>query len=410
MPVPARRRRTLLTALAASALLPGCASLAPRTNPGRSTALMKDVGAVRSAVEIRRRADALVPSMGAFIEDTADRIRAASPDPMVRRRALRLKIDLVPVTLRAGFQPDPVAAALDLWLLSYQLEDCFDAGTGPCDFGPQQTIAVAAARAERTAFDTQFTEVTLNPSALERERELVRSAARRYPLQQEESLRNRHSITDELTKAMAVEGLDPFEMLGDVSVTLENLSSRIAIYIDTAARVARWQAELLAEDVVTWPAIDHALGNVDRMSASVDHVATTLSPEFLTGLVERPVDAVHRERLAAMGDIDRQRVETLRFVADQRKALVDTLVASLMAGVEQQRVAALADIRKERVETLDEVERLRRDLIKDGFGEGRDLVDYAVWRLAEVLGAALLLGAALTWVVGRSLRKAHSAP
>jgi hypothetical protein len=400
------QHRCLLALLALSTgLLPGCASLAPKTDPGRATALMQDVGARRSAVEIRERTDTLVPPLVAFVEDTADQIRAEASDPAVRRQALQLKIDLVPVILRAGFQPDPVAAALDLWLLSYQLEDCFDAGTGPCDFGPQQEIAKAAAGNLRETFDRLFEEVTINPSALERERTLVRDTASRYPLQHQESIRRRRTITEELTKVMDVGGLTPFEVLGDVSTTIASLSRRLTIYVDETARLARWHAELLAEDVVTWPTIDRALGDVDRMSASVDRVANTLSPEFLTGLVDRPLDVVREERQAAMDDVDHQRVLTLQYVSKEREALVENLIASLMTGIDEQRVAALADLRSERLETLDEIERLRLALITDSFDESRRLVDHVAWRLAQLLTGVLVLGAALVWALRRYPRK-----
>jgi hypothetical protein len=132
--------RTLAACLlvGASVVGAGCSSLAPKTDPSRPTPLMKERDARMSAVEMRQRVDALVPSMLAFVEEMADLVRAEATNPAVRRRALLLKIDALPVVYRAAFQTDPLAAALDLWLLSYQLENCLEEGTGPCDFGPQQ--------------------------------------------------------------------------------------------------------------------------------------------------------------------------------------------------------------------------------------------------------------------------------
>jgi hypothetical protein len=89
-------------------------------------------------------------------------------DPEVRRRALLLKIAAVPVVHRAAFQPDPLVSLLDLWLLLYQVEECFDAGTGPCLFGAQQPIARAAGRVQREAFEAEIEKVSTNLEALRR--------------------------------------------------------------------------------------------------------------------------------------------------------------------------------------------------------------------------------------------------
>ena len=116
------------------ALTVSCSTLAPKTDPARPTALMKEAGATMSPVEMRQRVDDLVPPLLASIEQTLDRVRLESQEPEVRRRALLLKIDTVPVVYRAAFQTDPLAAATDLWLLSYQMEECLAVGTGPGSF------------------------------------------------------------------------------------------------------------------------------------------------------------------------------------------------------------------------------------------------------------------------------------
>jgi hypothetical protein len=398
------RREVALGTLALSCALAGCASLAPRTTPGRSTALMEAEGAKRSAIDIRQRVDSLVPVMMDFVERTADGIRAETSDAGIRRRALELKIELVPVIYEAGFQTDPLAAGLDLWLLMYQLEGCLDAGTGPCDFGPQQATARTAVQQQREALEQLFQAASLNPAALERERQLVQDAARRHPLQDQFSLRRRSSITTELASTLRSESLDPFELIGDVSVTLTSLSNRLNLYLEEAARLARWHAELLAEEVVGWPTVDGAFGDIGRASASIDRVSRTLEPAALERLLDRPLAAIGDERRAALEDVNRQRLLTLDYVTDERKALVDTLVASLTTAVQSERVAVLADIRKERLETLQEIERLRRDLIADSAAQGRQLVDHIAWRLAQLLAGGLLLGAVLIWAVRRSPR------
>lgn len=388
----------LLTA--ASALAAGCASLSPKTDPTRPTPLMEEMGTTMSAVEMRHRVDALVPSLLAFVDETTSRIRAETTDPEIRRRALYLKIDTLPVVYRAAFQTDPLAAALDLWLLSYQLEDCLEAGVGPCDFGPQQPIARDAARAQREELDRQFAAVSEHPEVTARDRELVREVARHYPLQDEGAIRRRHTMTLELLKAMDAEGVGVFDVVGDVSTTLTNLTNRLNLYLGDATRLGRWQAELLAEDVARWPEIDRALTALDRLAESVELVNRTLEPEILNALIDRPLDLVQAERQIILADVERQRVLTLEYVTAERQAVVE----DLLAGVQAERVATLAQVRQERLETLEEIDRIRQEVTEDAVTQGFRLVDHLIWRLAQLLGVGLGLAAFLAWLVLRTGR------
>jgi hypothetical protein len=70
-----------------------------------------------------------------MIEAAADRIRAKSSDPDVRRRALLWKADGVPALFAAALRPDPLAGALDLWLLVEQMDQCFREGAWKDAFG-----------------------------------------------------------------------------------------------------------------------------------------------------------------------------------------------------------------------------------------------------------------------------------
>ena len=91
----------------ATASLPACAGLAPNVQSSEPTALMEQTGSRMTPREMRTRVDALVPPVLVAITQMADEVRFKSPDTDVRRRALLLKLDAVPVVYRAAFQPDP---------------------------------------------------------------------------------------------------------------------------------------------------------------------------------------------------------------------------------------------------------------------------------------------------------------
>jgi hypothetical protein len=216
-------------------------------------------------------------------------------------------------------------------------------------------------------------------------------------------------MTQELLKAMDAEGVGAFDVIGDVSTTLANLTTRLNLYMGDATRLGRWQAELLVEDLTDDLArraeAGRVLTNLDRVTTSAETVARTLELESVSALLDRPLDLVSEERQALLADVDRQRVESLEYLTGEREAAV----AALLEGVRAERVATLAQIRQERLETLVEIERLRRDTLTDAGIEGIRLVDHLIWRVAQLLAGLLLLAALLAWVVLRAARRQEHA-
>ena len=78
----------------------------------------------------------LVGPMSGEIERTADQIIAGTSDPAVKRAAIELKIDAVPALREALFEPDPINAVIDTWVLLRQLAGYFE--TGPGRDGPRR--------------------------------------------------------------------------------------------------------------------------------------------------------------------------------------------------------------------------------------------------------------------------------
>jgi hypothetical protein len=359
---------------------------------------MKEVGATMPAVEMRQRVDEMVPPLLASVEQTTDRVRAEATDPAVRRRALQLKIDAVPVVYRAAFQPDPLAAMLDLWLLLYQMEDCLDAGTGPCDLGAQQAIARAQSRALREAFEGEIEKVANNPAAFDAARARIRETARRYPLTEEGAIARRRTMTVEVARLIGTESRDAFAVVGDVSTTLTDLTSRLNTYIGDVARLGRWQAELLAEDLMLKPEIIGSVADLHRVADSVDGIAEVLEPAAVDALLDRPLALIPEERRAVLADIDRQRALTLRYLTAERIAALEAVHA--------ERVATMAQLRQERIETMEQVDQLRHQLVEDSVAQAFRVVDHLVWRLAQLVGGLLLLAALLAWLLLRTGRVA----
>ena len=113
----------VLVALAAWACAPKVAH--------RQTDVMEKAGTITvSAAELRAAVNALADRFADQIEETADRIGAATPDPAIRRRALAFKIDAVPAVYTAAFRADPLAGVIDAWALAYQVDHYLKDGAG----------------------------------------------------------------------------------------------------------------------------------------------------------------------------------------------------------------------------------------------------------------------------------------
>lgn len=386
-----------------------CSSLAPRVDPGRQTALMKRAGTVMSTVELRQRVDTMVPPILAVIEQTADRIRAEATDPGIRRRALLLKIDAIPVVYRAAYQPDPLAALLDLWLLTYQMEDCLQVGEGPCSFGPQQPIGIEAARELREKFEETVFIKTLDPETLEDVRGRIREIARRVPLTGEGAIARRYTMTAEVAEIVGSQEGDAFSMIGDVSMTLSELSHRLNTYIGGAGDLGRWQAELLVEDVLERPEVEatrqdvhRTAGDVARLSESLEGIEGTLGPEGVEAILAQALALVREERKAVLADVERQRNLTLAYVSNERRIVLEAVNA--------QREVALAQIHQERVDSFVDLDRLGRQYLDHTTARALRVVDHLVWRVAQLLVGLLLLAAFLAWLVLRTTRGRGAVP
>jgi hypothetical protein len=348
-----------------------------------------------SATELRHRVNEVVIPMTRAVEKAADRVREESDDPGVRRRALRWKIETVPTIHRAAFQPDPFAALLDLWLLTVQLQHYVE---GSVEMGAQQEQLRVDVRTLREDDEEYLRLIARKPRVVEEARPKVEEVALRFPLGSD--VADRVTAVSFLADAMTGETRSAFAVVGDVAETLSDFSNRLNIYTAELPRLLRWQVQLMAEEASLDPEVEKSVEELRQAARALEKVGILADPDILEGLLDRPLTALERERVAALADVDRQRAETLERLGQEREIVLAALGA--------ERSATIADLRRERLETLDEVEALRRRLLAEGSERAERLVDRLAWRLAQVGAGGLLLGACLGLLVGRALERRRS--
>src|SRR5215472_2303158 len=197
---PSGRRYGAVVLMAAWTFASACVSMAP---PQRSGLQEKIGQGSLSASELRLRLYELPEKFGGTIETAADRIRVESSDPAVRRRALLWKADGIPALYSAALRPDPLAGALDVWLLLEQMSLYFSEGAGKDAFGEQQPIATAAVAKILAIVEEGTASLTSDRQMFERRAAAIRRFARAHPI--EGSFSSRDTAQAELARLSQAE-------------------------------------------------------------------------------------------------------------------------------------------------------------------------------------------------------------
>ena len=292
----------------------GCARLFWEDKP-LQTRLMSKVGKTQmTAVELRSRVNELAVRIPGIIEKAADAIRETSTDPQVRRRALVWKIDAVPAVQRVLLQSDPWAAVVDGWVLGFQMLHYYAEEGGAALFGSSQSLAVQACRQSLAELDEVVNLVVQMSDIIPQARRNTEEWARQHPL--EGDYFTRKSVASDLERLVTGEGKRAFEQLDHVADTVVDLAARVDIYAEFLPRIARWHAELLADDVAGRDDVRRIQAEVETLRGTMERLAQIAGemPGLLEAVEKRSVATLAAERQVLLLDIERQRLETQRAV------------------------------------------------------------------------------------------------
>jgi hypothetical protein len=380
-------------ALVGLAVVSACAPKVSR----RQTDIMETSGKVSvSAAVLRVRVNDLVDRFAGRIERTADQILAEAEDDAIRRRALLVKVDVIPAVYTAGFRADPLAAAVDVWGLAFQFNQYVQSSAGRNAFGPQQPLALECARGLLADADALIKAIAIRPEYFDAARARVEAWAKVNLVE--------HAFSSRASGAALVADLrsgdqDVFVAVGAVSDLIGDLSERLNTYAAQVPKQARWQAEILVTGMTGAHSVESALGDMHEVGTAARR-ATDLMGD-VSGLVgdfpallaaEREILA--DERRAVLAGIHDQRVQTLGYMTAERLAILEA--------ARDERMALVAALRQERIETLAEVDAIKTRAVDSALAGFRHLIDYTLWRVAALL-VGLMLGAAVLAVLAYRL-------
>jgi hypothetical protein len=381
--------RYLVPALSLGSL---CCASVPKQS-GLSKALESQV----SRNELRAAENALAVSVPGEVQASCDEIIAQSADPQVRHRVLRYKIEVVSAYYIALFESDPLAAAFDVWALSLQLDRCI--AEGPCKdwFGPLQPIAVTNARKVMDQVDTAMRSVAKRTEGYDKARQKVENWVNENPITS--SIASRPSILPMLAQMSASPDQSVWEAVGDVTATLDDISTRLDIYAAYLPKAGRWQAELLFDDIQDRDEAQLTLAAIASVKKLTDQMNGLLGPDAIHEATSYAVAAFHTERVQTMAELIKMRDEAFGYLSGERQVA--------LAAVDNERTKLLADVDRERSESL----RQMNELSRQTFANIERMANRIILRATVALGVLLFLTALLAVAVARSaMRRGGPAP
>jgi len=320
-----------------------------------------------------------VPRFVGQVEQGADRMLAESSDPLIRHHALMWKAYAVPACFRAASRPDPLAAYLDVWILTKQMNALFEQPSGTPLFGPWQPGAVETSR--RLEDPLRHIYATLGVELPIGEEFVTRFAAT-HPL--ENLYFDRTSIAVDNIQSIVVPKEDMMQVVGKLSEDLDELRRLSALYSEFVPKLARWQAELLMEGALARGPMAAALGDAALAARAADRLAYVAESVPVTVANERQAlqSIVASERQQVLQEFDRMRLETLAAVRAERDVVLATF--------HQERIDTGEALLEASQTTIDSAEGLverRTAQLVDG---GHSLLERAFDRLVQLLVIAIV--------------------
>ena len=361
-------RRTYLLACLAS--LSACAL---NTKP-EQPAIMQQQHIVAPVEGLRNAVLGQSQEASEAIERAADTIAAQATVPQVRVNAIEWKLVSATELQSAALARDPALALADLILFSLQMQVFLTTGQGRNLFADQQPLAVAAVDRSLTHQLALVRRVSSDSGATAHWLSILTPLAVANPIQN--PYVGRVGITDSIGQVLSIDR-GALAAVGDIELTARLLDKRIEQIQRSLLKQARWQAELTVAEAVKQPVVDTLVGDLNRITASV---------EAITGVTEGLTGFVTSERIAALRAITAERIAVLEAITAERKAL--------MEGVTGERIAVINALHEERIATLRDAEAISLRLIDYTLNERVELlIDRVLWRV--FLGLALLIVLAL---------------
>ena len=343
----------------------GCGSVS------RESVLMQNIeDAKMNSMELGIRINEAGSRYSLEIENSADKIMAATKDAGIKKNALLWKLYGIPALLKSVSIQDPLASGTDIYVLIAQMRQFFENGNGKDLFGKHQQIAVdAVKRMEKEFFNiaSEFRDSAVTTKSN------IDEWVKNHHI---EDIRfNRISTVTAAAKELSQKKSGLTSSVGDMVTSINNLQDKLTLYADFIPKQARWQAEYMMYELIPDSLNKDVFGKINSLTGSI---------ESIDGFIENSPGLISSVRQKIMQDINIQRIATLELLQEERKTILEAVTS--------ERIKTLNEINRQRVETLNGMNKLAGNTVTSSGIMLIDVADKILIRLVILLFITFILG------------------
>ncbi len=363
--------------------------------------LMKQTTFTISADELRIRVRNQARPMAGIMEEAADAILASTDDPELKYEALRWKTEAIPALFNALFRPDPTAALIDASAFVEQMRLFFKSGVALRLDDAQVALVINSADQLKNRLQGVYLKAGATQDEIDTFWHRVEEWAQNHPIGS--SFIVRDSTTSLLAHYVSIAGGGIGAAVGNLQEGMADMADRIDLMAEFLPRQARWQAEMLVEQMMTDRLIERAMDHVGTVPIELGSLPFDIAVER-----QALLDAMRKDGVLIGDWISDERMQTFAFLSSEMDVLSELVVGERGAVLEaliRERELVVDALRQERRAAFEDL----ATVIESALERSRqDVVDHFMLRVAQLLAVvlpAIFLGCLfLVWYTKRPQR------
>ncbi|MEZ9231974.1 chemotaxis protein [Vibrio amylolyticus] len=304
------------------------------------------------------------------VESAADTVSHQYPtdDTVTQSELLLWKINANEGMQAAAYQVSPMAALIDTWVFTYQMNDYLGSEGSASSFKTEQVFLVSKQLSNEME---NLAKVVLKPSAYQETQSFVRDFAARHPFT--DLSFTRFPAYRAWLEANDIDASEAITSLGTMPEALADVSDKLSLVSEQTPKVMTWKAQLIAlNSSISAQQLTDTLQSFQASSRSFQEFVEN-NPEYMRNLAE--LMAIELQPL--VNDIDNKAEEKLGQLSMERKAIEKM--------VEKERIELIAMIERERNAIADIVASEREQFALDLNAVSQDVVNVAIEKIVELM-------------------------
>ncbi|ENL4769727.1 chemotaxis protein [Vibrio parahaemolyticus] len=322
----------------------------------------------------------------AQVEQAADVLQEQyDPNDKVNQSYVLLwKINAEEGLQAAAYQVSPMAALIDTWVFTHQMNQFYATGAGRDIFATDEAKQVSAHLANEV---DQLAQSLLKKEVYDKTKLFVADFVKQYPFADLSMIRT--PAYRAWLEANQISEEDAVTTLGTMPEALGDVSDRLSLVSEQTPKIMTWKAQLLAlNSSASIEKVNAALNSLqvtaDSMRDFIDN-----NPEYMRYLAEQMVV----ELQPLVDDIDQKTQERLSQLGEERQALEE------MVARERQEIALI--ITHEREKFAQDMDRVSQEVVNLAMTKLIELVKSTIVYFILFIAAIFFAPLGLGYVLGK---------